>query len=68
MKEFHKLTMDVLPALNIPDEIYEEVVHMASDGISPNIDLQDSNPADSFDEPQNQEVVSVLLRPKRILF
>ena len=68
MKEFHKLTMDVLPALNIPDEIYEEVVHMASDGISPNIDLQDSNPADSFDEPQNQEVVSVLLRPERILF
>ena len=42
----------------------EEVVHRKNDDISRNNDLEDINPADSFDEPQNQEVVSVLL-PQR---
>ena len=41
---------------------------MSSDGISPNIDLEDSNPTDSFDEPQNQEIVSALLPPKGLTF
>ena len=49
-------------------EINEEVAHMSSDGISPNIDLEDSNPTDSFDEPQNQEIVSALLPPKGLTF
>ena len=34
---------------------------MTNDNISPNNDLGGSNPTDSFNEPQNQEVVSVLL-------
>ena len=42
----------------------EEVVHMTSDDISPKNDLEDSHPTDLFNEPQNQEVVSVLL-PQR---
>ena len=37
---------------------------MAIDNISPNNDLEESDPTDSFDEPQNQEVVSALL-PQR---
>ena len=49
---------------NISDETNEKVVHMTSDDISPNNDLEFSNPTDSFDEPQNQEVVSTLL-PQR---
>ena len=42
----------------------EEVVHMTSDIISRNNNSEISNPTDSFDEPQNQEVVSALL-PQR---
>ena len=42
----------------------EEVVHRTSDDISPKNDLEESNPTDSFNEPQNQEVVSVSL-PQR---
>ena len=37
---------------------------MTSDDISPNIDLEVSNPTDSFDDPKNQELVSTLL-PQR---
>ena len=48
----------------IPDEMNEKVVHITSDDISPNKDLEDSNPTVSFDEPQNQEVVCALL-PQR---
>ena len=36
----------------------EEVDLMTSDYISPNNNLEISNPTDSFHEPQNQEVVS----------
>ena len=45
-----------------------EVVHMTSDDISPKNDLEDSNPTDAFNEPQNQEVVSVLLPQKGSTF
>ena len=48
----------------IPDGMDKEVVHTTSDDISPSNDLQDINLTDSFDEPQNQEVISVLL-PQR---
>ena len=49
---------------NILDEMNEEIVHMTSEDISPKNDLEDNNLTDSFDEPQNQELVPVLL-PKR---
>ena len=35
---------------------------MSSDDISPINDLEDSNATDFFDEPQDQEVISALLR------
>ena len=63
---FHPFTILDDDLFNIPNEIKEEVVHLTGDDISPNNDLEDSSSTDFFDEPQNQEVVSVLL-PKQTL-
>ena len=41
---------------------------MTSEDISPNSNLEISNPKDSFDEPQNQEVVSALLPQRELTF
>ena len=57
---FHPFTILDDDLLNIPDEMNEEFVHMRSDDISPKNDLEDSNPTDSFHEPQNQNIVSAL--------
>ena len=53
---------------NISYKTNEEVVYMASDDIFHNNDLEDSHPTDSFDDPQNQEVVSTLLPQRRSAF
>ena len=65
---FHPFTILDDDLFHIPDEMHEEVVHMTSDDISPKNDLEDSNPTDSFNEPRNQEVVSVLLPQKGSTF
>ena len=61
LHRFHSFTILDDDLFNIRDEMNEKVVHMTKDNISPNNDLGGSNPTDSFDEPQNQEVVSILL-------
>ena len=61
---FHPFTILDDDLFNILDEMNEEIVHLTSEDISPKNDLEDSNLTDSFDEPQNQELVPVLL-PKR---
>ena len=58
---FHPFTILDDGLFNIPNEMNEEVDHMTSDYISPNNNLEISNPTYSFDEPQNQEVGSALL-------
>ena len=65
---FHPFTILQDDLFNIPDEINEEVVQMTSDDISPKNHLEGSNPTDSFDEPQNQEVVSVFLTQRGSTF
>ena len=65
---FHPFTILDDDLFNIPNEMNEEVVHMTSDYISPKNDLEDSNPTDSFNELQNQEVVSVLLPQRESTF
>ena len=52
---------------NIFDEMNEEVAQMESGHISLNNDFEGSNPKDSFDDPQNQEVVSLLLLQRGLL-
>ena len=65
---FHPFTILDDDLFNIPYETNEEVVYMTSDDISPNNGLEDINPTDLFDEPQNQEVVSILLPQKGSTF
>ena len=57
---FHTFTILDDNLFSIPDEI--------NDHIFSKNDLEDSLPTDSFDEPQNQEVVSVLLPQRRSTF
>ena len=57
---FHTFTILDDNLFSIPDEM--------NDHIFSKNDLEDSLPTDSFDEPQNQEVVSVLLPQRRSTF
>ena len=64
---YHPFTILDDDLFNIRDKM-NEVVNMTSDDISPNNDLEGSNPTYSFDEPQNQEVVSVSLPLRGLTF
>ena len=43
-------------------------VLVTSDDVSPYNDLEGSNPKDSFDELQNQEIISILIPQRELAF